>query len=284
MQSSNYRLPRAVPSVATARPRASAFRGLLAAVCAFALVAAEGCAPAPRTTVTAPLPVTPAAGKPQPLTGKDLGEPPAWARTDAQLPEGAGAANGAIILSADDYRIGPADEIDVQVFQVEELSGLRRVNSRGQIRMPLIGTVDVAGRSAQEVEDLLVERYAKDYLQDPQITVEVKLFASQQVTVLGALQKPGVYPLTGRTTLLQALALAGGPNPIADQAQVVVFRAENGGNVYGYLVNVNEIISGAKPDPEVIGSDRIVVPESGLSSFWRSWSLGVPGVVGYRQY
>lgn len=266
------------------RSNSTVIRSLHAGVLALALACASGCAPAPRSTVTAPLPVTAAAAKPQPLTGKDLGEPPEWARTDAQLPEGAGAANGAIILSADDYRIGPSDEIDVQVFQVEELSGLRRVNSRGQIRMPLIGTVEVAGRSAQEVEDLLVERYAKDYLQDPQITVEVKLFASQQVTVLGALQKPGVYPLTGRTTLLQALALAGGPNPIADKAQVVVFRAESGGNVYGYLVDVNEIISGAKPDPEVIGSDRIVVPESGLSSFWRSWSLGVPGVVGYRQY
>ena len=54
--------------------------------------------------------------------------------------------------------------------------------------------------------------------------------------------------------------------------------------MHGYLVNVNEIISGAKADPEVIGSDRIVVPESGMAAFWRSFNFGIPGVAGYSQY
>ena len=201
-----------------------------------------------------------------------------------RCPRARPSSSSAIILSNDDYRIGPSDELDVSVFQVEELSGLRRVNSRGQIRMPLLGAVDVAGKSAQEVEDLLVERYGKDYLQDPQISVEVKLHASQQVTVFGAVQKPGVYPLTGRTTLLQALSVAGGTSRVANQEEVVVFRTEKSGNVHGYLVNVNEIISGAKADPEVIGSDRIVVPESGMAAFWRSFNFGIPGVAGYSQY
>ena len=146
-----------------------------------------------------------------------------------RCPRAAPSSSSAIILSNDDYRIGPSDELDVSVFQVAELSGLRRVNSRGQIRMPLIGAVNVAGKSAQEVEDLLVELYGKDYLQDPQISVEVKLHASQQVTMYGAVQKPGVYPLTGRTTLLQALSLAGGISRVANEEEVVVFRTEKTG-------------------------------------------------------
>ncbi len=198
---------------------------------ALALCASPACAPAPSQNVSASLPATPAApvgqtgqaGQSlQPLTGTPFAQPPEWARTDAAMPEGAAVGSTAIILSNDDYRIGPSDELDVSVFQVKELSGLRRVNSRGQIRMPLIGAVSVAGKSAQEVEDLLVERYGKDFLQDPQISVEVKLHASQQVTVFGAVQKPGVYPLTGRTTLLQALSIAGGASRVANQEEVVV--------------------------------------------------------------
>ena len=226
----------------------------------------------------------PASGEVGTLQGRDLEEPPSWARTADVLPEEASSATGATILSDHEYVVGPADELDITVFQVDDLSGTRVVSARGEIRMPLLGAVKVAGLSAQQVEDLLVTLYEAEYLQNAQISVDISHYASQQVTILGQITRPGVYPLKGRTTLLQAMAMGGGPTRVANEEEVVVFRPEPNGAVYGYLVNLQEIVAGIKPDPEVIGSDRIVVPESGFSAFMRGFSIGIPGFGGYRQY
>ena len=64
----------------------------------------------------------------------------------------------------------------------------------------------------------------------------------------------------------------------------MVFRTEPSGAVYGYLVNLEEIVAGIKPDPEVIGTDRVYIPESGFSAFMKGFSIGIPGFGGYRQY
>lgn len=77
--------------------------------------------------------------------------------------------------------------------------------------------------------------------------------------------------------------MARGLNRIADMSQVIVFREEDN-VVYGYLVDVAEVMAGAKPDPDILGNDRIMVPEDASASFLRSLSVGVPGFGGYRQY
>ncbi len=251
------------------------------------LVLLWGCAPSKPEPNLMPSPYSvdaANAGEPASLQGRDLDQPPSWARTEDGLPEEASSATGATILSQHEYLIGPADELDITVFQVEDLSGTRVVSARGDIRMPLLGGVKVAGLSAQQVEDLLVTLYGEQYLQNPQISVAISHYASQQVTILGQVRDPGVYPLKGRTTLLQAMAMGGGPTRVANEEEVVVFRTEPDGAVYGYLVNIDEIVAGIKRDPEVIGSDRIVVPESGFSAFMRGISIGIPGFGGYRQY
>ncbi|MEM1113383.1 MAG: polysaccharide biosynthesis/export family protein [Pseudomonadota bacterium] len=198
------------------------------------------------------------------------------------LPEQSETSSSAVILDEDDYRIGPADELEIEVFQVDELSGVEKVNSRGYIRMPLLGPVKVAGLTTEQAEDLLADLYGVDYLQDPQVNIDIADYASQQVTLLGAVDEPGVYPLKGRTTLLQALALAGGTERLADEEEIVVFRTNDGGEVVGYIVNLEEILSGSKPDPEVIGNDRIVVPESGSKSFVKGVSDTLRGFIGFR--
>jgi len=200
------------------------------------------------------------------------------------LPDAAASGSGMITLSADDYRIGPADQLEIEIFQVDELSGVEKVNSRGYIKMPLIGSVKVAGLTREEAEDLIAQIYEADYLQDPQVNIDIIDYASQQVTLLGAVANPGVYPLKGKTTLLQALAMAGGAGRLADEEEIVVFRTDFSGNVVGYLVNLEEIKAGAKSDPEVIGNDRIVVPESGSKSFVKGITDTLRGFVGWRVY
>lgn len=244
-----------------------------------------GCASGPRPQ---PSPAPAASDVEQPLqapAGSAEVTTPAAARNgQLLLPEEAAAGSAAVIVREDDYLIGPSDELEISFFQAEELSGARRVNSRGFIRMPLIGTVRVAGLSAEQLEDLLSELYGAKYLQVPQVSVDITHYASQQVTVLGSVKEPGVYALTGRTTLLQAVAMAGGTERLADQEEIVVFRTQANGDVIGYLVDLDEVIAGEKKDPEVIGNDRIVVPESGAKSFIKGITDTLRGFVGFRSY
>ena len=124
---------------------------------------------------------------------------PVPARPGAEAPE-AGAPT--------DYRIGPNDLLDIEVFGVSELKRQVRVNTTGHVSMPLIGLVPVAGMTAADAEALIALAYADKYLQDPQVSIFVREFTTQRITMDGALVKPGIYPLVGQITLLRALAMA----------------------------------------------------------------------------
>ncbi len=187
-------------------------------------------------------------------------------------------------LAQVEYRIGDTDEIEVQVFMVEELSGAHVVDSRGEIRMPLLDGVRVAGLTVPEVEQLLEELLEAHYLQDPQVSVRLLSTASHAVTILGAVGRPGIYPLGANTTLLQVIALAGGTSRVANEEELVLFRGDADGTVYGYLVQLDVIMTGEKRDPVLQANDRIVVPESGISKFIRSFSVGIPGFGGNKTY
>jgi len=169
-----------------------------------------------------------------------------------------------------EYRLGPDDLVRVDVFQVEGLSRKVRVNSSGEIALPLVGNVPVAGLTAQEVEDLLKKKLGERYLQDPQVSVSVEEFISQRVVVDGAVVKPGVYPLTGRMTLLQLFALADGPADYADVHKVRVFRADASGKKAAVFYDVAEIRNGAVKDPVLQGGDVVQVGEDTWKLVWKN--------------
>lgn len=165
------------------------------------------------------------------------------------------------------YRIVPGDVLKVEVFQVEELSSEEKVSEDGDIVMPLIGPVRVAGMTPKEAEARLAAILGKDYLQNPQVDIDVTESTSQQVTVMGAVNKPGVFPIAGRTTLLQAIALAEGTDRVAKDEEVVVFRPDASGAMQAYVVDLDAIKRGELSDPILVGDDRVVVPESGSAVF-----------------
>ena len=185
------------------------------------------------------------------------------------------SADGAY-SGASDYRIGAQDLLNISVFGVEELNKDVRVNSNGQVSLPLVGTVMAGGRTIPELESDLAKKYAAGYLQNPQVTVFVKEFTSQRITLEGAVAKPGIYPLTGRTTLLQAIALGGGVDDrTADLGGIVLMR-QVGGKRQAAVFDLRQVRRGVAEDPQVYGDDIIVVEQSGSKTALRRFIEAVP--------
>ena len=109
-----------------------------------------------------------------------------------------------------DYQVGPEDLLDIQIFGQDNLNREVRVNGQGEVTLPLVGVVKVAGLSPKSIEQRLREVYDANYLRDPQVTVSVKEYRHHRVSVTGAVDKPGSYEMIGPRTLLEMLALAGG--------------------------------------------------------------------------
>lgn len=158
-----------------------------------------------------------------------------------------------------EYRIGSQDLLDISVFLNEDLHREVRVNSLGEISLPLIGSVQAGGKTVEELEAELMASYGSKYLKDPQITVFVKEFTSQRVTLEGAVKSAGIYPIKGKTSLMQAVAMAGGVNmDMADLEAVLVFRTVNGQRMAAKF-NLKEIRAGEAADPQIYGDDIVVV-------------------------
>lgn len=163
-----------------------------------------------------------------------------------------------IPLAADAYRIGPADVLTVQVFGVPEVSGDFQVMPTGNITMPLIGDVAAQQKTAVELAGALKTRLGEKYYNNPNVTVSVKQANSQRITLDGAVSSPGVYPVAGQLTLLQAVALAKGTTEQANPKRVVVFRQIQGQRAAAAF-DLQQIREGLMPDPQLYGNDIVVV-------------------------
>jgi polysaccharide export outer membrane protein len=109
------------------------------------------------------------------------------------------------------YVLGPEDVIKIDVLNVPELSkSTFRIANDGTISLPLIGRVQAAGLTAEQLRKELADKWGENYLQDPQVTVFIEQFKAMPVSVIGAVEKPGLYPLIGRRTLIEMLSMAGG--------------------------------------------------------------------------
>ena len=170
---------------------------------------------------------------------------------------------------SEDYRIGPQDLIEIQVYGLEGLKREVRVNSRGVVSLPLIGAVALGGLTAQEAEDLIKTKYERDY--NLQVSLFIKEFTSHRITIRGAVNKPGVFPIKGQISLLQALAIAGGGSPLSDMSKVMLFRLENGTRKSSKY-DVAKIRAGELEDPTLMNDDLVVVGRSAArvycQDFW----------------
>jgi polysaccharide export outer membrane protein len=160
-----------------------------------------------------------------------------------------------------EYRISQQDILQISVFQINDLNSAVQVSQDGNITLPLIGKVQVAGRTTYEAEQSIAGKLRQKYLQSPQVSVSVKTYG-KRVTVSGAVMTPRVLADDGNTTLSQAIANAGGVSKIADSTRIHVARSQNQ-HVQDALYNLDDIQAGKTTDPLLKGGDIVVVEQSG---------------------
>ncbi len=206
-------------------------------------------------------PAAPAAQAPV-LNAGSASVQPAALDQEAALDKIAKAYTSMADPSSKAYKIGPLDVLEITVFKVPDLSKTVQVSEAGTINFPLIGEVEASGKSARELEQFLAKELGAKYLQKPQISVFVKEHNSQRVTVEGAVKKPGVIPMAGGMSLLQAVAISGGTDEVAE-SNAVVFRVTEGKR-FAARYDLADIRAGRADDPPLQSGDVIIVPTSDL--------------------
>ncbi len=183
-----------------------------------------------------------------------------------------------------DYRIGAFDLINITVFRSKDLSlDNVQVDASGRILFPLIGSVMAAGRTTAELSKDIADRLSTKYLQNPQVSVVVAESVTQKVTVEGSVVEAGVYELKGQTTLLQAVAMAKGPSPVAKLGRVAVFRRIDGRRAAA-VFDIDAIRRGAMDDPEILGNDVVVVGISNVKGVFREVLSTLPALAVFRYF
>jgi polysaccharide biosynthesis/export protein len=124
-----------------------------------------------------------------------------------------------------DYVLGPEDVIELKVLQMNELNVTSRIAGDGSITLPFLGSVQVSGLTATELSDKIAKQLGDQFLQNPQVSVFVKEFNSQKISIIGSVTTPGTYSLTGPRTIIQMLAQAGGVRADAGKG-IFVFRQD----------------------------------------------------------
>ena len=184
------------------------------------------------------------------------GNPGTFGRLDAANP-----ANG---LIGPNYLLGPEDVVEIDVFNVPELSKFdAQVANDGTVSLPLIGAVRAAGLTQRELRNELAEKLGEKYLNDPQVTLFIKSFKSRPVSVVGSVAKPGQYYLTGRRTLVDVLAMAGGLASIGAQAGKYVYVERKEG--FQDLPQVDGIVQTAPDKISVELHKLLYSQDSGLN-------------------
>ena len=184
---------------------------------------------------------------------------------------------------AQTYRLGATDLVQVTVYRAPEVSGEYRVDMVGNLTLPLIGATHVQGLTPAEAAEAVKKSLHGKYYVNPDVSVAVKEATSQRITIDGAVSKPGVYPMVGRTTLLQALAMANGPRGDAKLGKIAIFRQIDGQRMAAAF-DLRAIRAAEMEDPIVYASDIIVVDGDTVRPAIRDAFLALPIIGLFRPF
>lgn len=173
------------------------------------------------------------------------------------------------------YQVAAGDVIDVGVFQAPNLNRTVEVDGAGNVVLPLVGAVSVAGKTVRQAEAEIASRYNARYLQNPDVTIFVKEAVGQRVTVDGAVKKTGYVIAKANMSLLNVIAESGGVSETADETNVIVFRPTAQGRMAARF-NVKSIRAGQAADPPIYGGDTVIVDDSVAKTAWKQFREIIP--------
>lgn len=181
---------------------------------------------------------------------------PATAQPAAAPP----ARSSADIVAPADYVIGPDDVLGVLFWRDEALSGDFVVRPDGKISLPLLNEVSVVGMTPEQLREVLLAK-AREFVEEPSLAIVVREIHSRKVFITGQVARPGSYPLTSPTTVLQLIALAGGLTDYADGKNIVILRKEAGKEA-SRKFNYQDVRKGKKLEQNVMLTvgDTVIVP------------------------
>lgn len=173
------------------------------------------------------------------------------------------------------YHVGPLDKLKIDVFGVADLMREIQIDAGGKFTFPLIGSVDANGKTLQQLSEEIAGRLRGKFVRNPSVTINLVDGVSQTVTVDGQVGKPGQYPVTGKMTLIQAIAAAQGTSEFAQTREVIVFRTV-AGNKYAGVYNLDAIRRGNYGDPQIFPNDIVVVGDSPAKRAFRTIIQAAP--------
>src|SRR5580658_10227194 len=194
------------------------------------------------------------------LAGSSSGQVPAASQADRGLQAEAMATSGSKAHD-NSFVIGNDDRLAINVWKEPELTRSIPVRSDGKISLPLVGELQATGRTPLQLEEEISARL-KSYITDPEVTVIVEQINSQKFNILGQVAKPGSYPLAAATTVLDAIAAAGGFRDFAKQKNIYILRQSAGGRETRIAFNYKDVIKGKNPAQNIKlePHDTVVVP------------------------
>jgi polysaccharide export outer membrane protein len=163
--------------------------------------------------------------------------------------------------SDDSYVIGANDTLSISVWKEPDVSRSVPVRSDGKISLPLVGELQAAGQTPRQLEQEITKRL-QNYISEPEVTVIVTESKSQKINILGMVARPGTYLLSGSTTVLDAIAMAGGFKDFAKKKSIYVLRTNPDGTQKRFPFNYKEVIKGTNPEQNIklLAGDTLIVP------------------------
>lgn len=202
------------------------------------------------------------------LSGYAWAQTPAANQSGAQGPDSTATASLAQFTKVpankphdDSFVIGNDDVLAIHVWKEPDLSRSIPVRSDGRISLPLVGEVQAAGQTPLKLEQDIASKL-QPYLEDPDVTVMVQQINSQKFNILGKVARPGSYPLTNSSTVLDAIALAGGCRDFAKEGSIYILRQNPDGGESRIPFNYKDVIKGKNTVQNIRlqPRDTIVVP------------------------
>ena len=181
------------------------------------------------------------------------------------------------------YKIAPMDTVTVKVFKAPDLSGDYEVDLTGHISMPLVGEVEAANLTTAQLDERLTQSLGQKYFENPDVAVGVKASTKRSVTVDGAVKQSGSFPVAGSTSLMQAVALAGGTTEDANAHRVAIFRTI-GGQRQAAAFDLVAIRRGQAKDPQIYPGDIVVVDGSAIKEGFKRVLQSFPVLSIFRPF